>query len=66
MTDPVIMRPSREQLLEQALLRLTGHIPSTKGMDPKTRAQRLHAELERRIALAKDALRIDGQGNDQP
>jgi hypothetical protein len=41
---------------------LTAPIPSTKGLGPKDRADRLHAELERRIALAKDAQRCLQRG----
>ena len=53
----MLEKPSREQLLQRALARLAAPIPPTKGMDPKSRAQRLHAELERRIAIAKEAAR---------
>lgn len=40
-----------------ALEQLGAPIPSTKGMDPRARAQRLHAEMERRIRIAREALR---------
>jgi hypothetical protein len=42
--------------MRAALARLSRPIPSTKGMAPKDRAQRLHSDLERRIAIARDAL----------
>ena len=38
----------------QHLTALTVAVPSTKGMGPKERAQRLHAEMEKRIELAKN------------
>jgi hypothetical protein len=55
MPDTIIVKPTREELMRQALGRLSAPVPSTKGMDPRTRADRLHAELERRIAIAKAA-----------
>ncbi len=42
--------------LRAALDTLLGWTPNTKGMDPKARAQRLHAEFERRTAAARAAL----------
>lgn len=55
-TGLIIAPPDREAVLRQALARHTAHIPSTKGMAPAERAQRLHAELERRIQAAREAL----------
>lgn len=52
---------SREQFfawhdaMTQAISDLSAPIPGTKGMGPRDRANRLHAELERRIAIAKGA-----------
>jgi hypothetical protein len=37
-------------------------VPSTKGLGPKDRADRLHAEMERRIRIASDAKRFDNPG----
>jgi hypothetical protein len=45
---------SRKERMDRALFILTQPVPSTKGMAPKDRALRLHAELERRIAIAKE------------
>lgn len=53
---PLICRAEEDDLLRMALLKLARPTPSTKGMDPKARAQRLHAELERRIKIAITAL----------
>lgn len=39
-----------------ALGQLMAPIPGTKGMGPQDRAQRLHAELERRIKIAVTAV----------
>jgi len=59
-----IWKPTREELLEIALRDVSKPIPSTKGMDPKARALRLHAELYGRISLARQALealdRVEG------
>ena len=38
-----------------ALHRLLAAVPGTKGLGPKDHADRLHAELERRITIAKAA-----------
>jgi hypothetical protein len=48
--------PTHGDRLVAALLQLNERMPSTKGMGPKDRANRLHSELERRIAIARDAL----------
>lgn len=48
-----VYRPSRQEILEMAIAELGRPIPSTKGMDPKAKALRLHAELSRRIQLAE-------------
>ena len=56
--DPVQLLAERADAMTLALRRLAAPIPSTKGMGPKDRADRLHAELERRIADAKQALGI--------
>jgi len=48
---------TRAERIEEAMHRMVAPIPSTKGMGPKERAQFLHAELERRIAIARDVLR---------
>jgi hypothetical protein len=40
-----------------ALHKLNVPVPGTKGLGPKDRAQRLHAEFERRIAIASEALK---------
>lgn len=53
MNDPT----DAEIRMAAALAQLGAPAPSTKGMDPKARAQRLHAEIERRIRIARDALR---------
>jgi hypothetical protein len=55
--SPTIWQPTRQERMEQALQALTQPIPGTKGLGPKDRAERLHAELERRIQIAKDAIR---------
>ena len=61
-TPPVIAYAARAARIESAMLRLTQHVPSTKGYGPKDRAEFLHAELEGRRALAKEALRFhDGE-----
>jgi hypothetical protein len=41
------------EVLRRALSAACSPIPSTKGMSPKERAQRLHAEMERRIAAGR-------------
>lgn len=67
MTDTrttIIARETRAERIERALDRMTAHIPGTKGLGPKDRAERLHAEMERRIADAKHALRY-GHWNEQ-
>jgi hypothetical protein len=51
-----IWRMSSEEQLQAALHKLSAPIPSTKGMGPKERAQRLHSEIEHRIAIARAAL----------
>jgi Protein of unknown function (DUF2384) len=53
----VLLMETRAERIERAMNALTFSVPNTKGMGPKDRALRLHAELERRIALAKDALK---------
>lgn len=58
MDTPTIWRASREERLEIALKQIAHPIPSTKGMGPKDRAQRLHVELERRIAIARNAIEL--------
>lgn len=40
-----------------ALSQVLAHLPSTKGLDPKDRAARLHNELERRRGIAREALK---------
>lgn len=55
-TKLVIVSATPEERMRVALYGVATPIPSTKGMGPKDRANRLHAELERRIALAKEAL----------
>jgi len=52
----VILTPTREERLVSALHAVSAPIPGTKGFNPRERAQRLHAELERRIRIARDAL----------
>lgn len=47
-------------LLRQRLIELAAPIPSTKGMGPKDRADRLHAELLRRIKVAREAVHCVG------
>lgn len=54
-----IYQLSRQELLEMAIVELGKPIPSTKGMDPKAVALRLHAELSRRIHLA-ETVRLKG------
>lgn len=54
-----IYQPSRQELLEMAIVELGKPVPSTKGMDPKAVALRLHAELSRRIHLA-EMVRLKG------
>lgn len=56
-TEGIIAFAARAERIEAAMHKLTLPIPSTKGMGPVDRAQRLHAELERRIAIAREALR---------
>lgn len=53
----IIVLQTREERLQSALYVLARAVPSTKGMAPKDRAQRLHAELERRIRIAKEAVK---------
>ena len=43
-----------EPILRQRLAELAAPVPSTKGMAPKDRADRLHAELLRRIKIARE------------
>ena len=52
-----ISRLSRAERMELALAQLAAPPPGTKGMGPKDRADRLHAEMVRRGALAREALR---------
>jgi hypothetical protein len=52
----VLLHETRADRIERAMNALTHPVPSTKGLGPKDRADRLHAELERRIALAKESL----------
>lgn len=52
----VLLLETRTERIERVMNWLTFPVPSTKGMGLKDRANRLHAELERRIALAKEAL----------
>jgi hypothetical protein len=54
--DPIAQLAIREERMTAALQHLCAPIPSTRGMGPKDRAQRLHAELERRIGIATKAL----------
>lgn len=56
MADSIMRDALRLERFEAALHRLQAPVPSTKGMAPKDRAQRLHSEMERRIAIARDAL----------
>lgn len=42
--------------MHRALLDLSGRPPSTKGLPPTDRAQRLYAEIERRQRVALDAM----------
>lgn len=53
----IIVLQTREDRLQSALYVLARAVPSTKGMAPRDRAQRLHAELERRIKVAKEAVK---------
>lgn len=55
--DGIIAYAKRAERIEHAMRKLTAPVPSTKGMGPADRAQRLHAEMERRIAIAQEALR---------
>lgn len=57
MSDPLQAAAVRAERIERALTALTEPPPSTKGLGPKDRADRLHAEMLRRIAAAKEALR---------
>lgn len=45
-------------MMRQRLAELAMPPPSTKGMGPKDRADRLHAELLRRIKIAREAVRL--------
>jgi hypothetical protein len=54
--DPIVQLAIREERLTTSLQHLCAPAPSTKGMGPKDRAQRLHAELERRIGIATKAI----------
>ncbi len=56
MGDFLIERPSEAALLRLALRRIAEPAGSTKGMGPKDQAQRLRADLESRIRIARDAL----------
>lgn len=58
MSDPIAVAANRAARIEAAMHRMTLPVPGTKGMGPKDRADRLHAELERRIADAKAALDV--------
>ena len=61
----VIAYATRAERIEVAMHKLMAPIPSTKGMNPRDRANRLHTELERRIAVAVDALRyVPGERSD--
>ncbi len=55
--DVRVMRPSTAALLRLALRRIAEPAGSTKGMEPKDQAQRLRADLESRIRIARDALK---------
>lgn len=57
-----IWQPLRGELFEIALHDLSKPVPTTKGMDPKARCLRLHAELRARIGLAKMALTASPYG----
>lgn len=52
----IILSETREERIERIMWVLAHGVPGTKGLGPRDRANRLHAELERRIALAKSAL----------
>ncbi len=51
-------------VMAQVLSELAAPAPSTKGMTPAERAQRLHAEMERRAARAKYALQWRGPADE--
>lgn len=55
----VVSREDRAERMERALRDLALPVPGTKGLGPSDRAQRLHAEMERRRAVATEALRPD-------
>lgn len=42
--------------MHNALRELSGPVPSTKGLPPKDRAERLHDEVGRRRRVARDAM----------
>jgi hypothetical protein len=63
MGEPIIERPTEVAALRLALAKLSQNVPSTKGMEPKDQARRLRAELERRIKIARDALRAHWTGD---
>lgn len=52
----IIAQPTLEERLIQLVRQMRAPIPSTKGLAPRDRAERLHAELERRIALSQEVL----------
>ena len=55
-SDPVQRMALEHERMRVALHKLTFPVPGTKGLPPKDRAARLHAEAERRIIVAKEAL----------
>lgn len=56
MGDAIIVRPTAEDIMRQALRELAMWPPSAKGMDPASRAAMFRAELERRRERARKAL----------
>lgn len=52
----VALFEDRHERIERLMHILTWSVPSTKGLGPQDRADFLHAEMERRIAIAKRAL----------
>jgi hypothetical protein len=56
--NAIVWQESRDEKLRRLLLTLTYPVPSTRGMGPADRANRLHAEIERRIARADEILAV--------
>ena len=55
-THVIVEYAARAERIEIAMHKLAAGVPGTKGLGPKDRAELLHAELERRVAIARDAL----------